>query len=79
MVSERLQVYRCNLCGNMVEVVKVGGGTLVCCGQDMELLVESSTDAAVEKHVPVIEKVEGGTRVKVGEVAHPMEEAHLIE
>jgi superoxide reductase len=79
MVSERLEVYRCNLCGNMVEVVKVGGGTLVCCGQEMERLIESSTDAAVEKHVPVVEQVDGGTKVTVGEVAHPMEEAHLIE
>jgi len=79
MVSKRLEVFRCNLCGNMVEVVKVGGGTLVCCGQEMEHLIESSTDAAVEKHVPVVERVDGGTKVTVGEVAHPMEEAHLIE
>ena len=66
MVTEQLQIYRCNLCGNMVEVVKVGGGTLVCCGQEMEQLVEGSTDAAVEKHVPVIERIDGGTKVTVG-------------
>ncbi len=79
MVTEKLHVYRCNLCGNMVEVLRAGGGTLVCCGEDMELLEEGTTDAALEKHVPVVEKVEGGVRVTVGEVEHPMEEAHLIE
>ncbi|MCP5102167.1 MAG: desulfoferrodoxin [bacterium] len=78
-MAERLDVYKCNLCGNMVEMIHAGAGTLVCCGRDMELLKENTTDAAQEKHVPVIEKQEGGFLVKVGSVAHPMTDAHLIE
>lgn len=73
------EVYKCAVCGNIVEVVHPAGGTLYCCGQPMELLKENSTDAAIEKHVPVIEKIEGGYRVKVGSVEHPMTEAHYIE
>lgn len=76
---EKLQVYKCEVCGNMVEVIHVGGGTLVCCNQDMTLMTENTVDAAKEKHVPVIEKQEGGYLVKVGGVAHPMEEKHFIE
>ena len=79
MATERLQVYKCNVCGNMVEMVRAGAGDLVCCGQPMMLLVENTTDAAKEKHVPVIEKVDGGVKVKVGSVAHPMEDKHYIE
>lgn len=75
---ERNQVYKCGLCGNMVEVLVVGGGELTCCGQAMTHLAENTQDAAVEKHVPVIEKVDGGYKVTVGEVAHPMEDAHYI-
>ncbi|MHB0935635.1 MAG: desulfoferrodoxin [Armatimonadota bacterium] len=73
------QVYVCRECGNMVEVLRVGGGELVCCGEPMELLQENTVDAAREKHVPVIEKTETGYRVSVGSVAHPMEEKHYIE
>jgi len=73
------QVYKCNVCGNIVEVVHVGAGELVCCGQPMVLLKENTVDASKEKHVPVIEKIEGGVRVKVGSVEHPMEEKHYIE
>lgn len=79
MATQRTQIYRCELCGNMVEVIHAAGGTLVCCGQDMNLLKEGETDAATEKHVPVIEKTDGGYKVKVGDVAHPMEEKHHIE
>lgn len=79
MATERLQVYQCGLCGNMVEVVHAAGGKLVCCGQPMDLLTENTTDAAQEKHVPVIEKVDGGIKIKVGSVAHPMEDDHSIE
>jgi superoxide reductase len=79
LMAERLQVYKCELCGNIVEVLHGGAGELVCCGQPMKLLVENTVDAAKEKHVPVIEKVEGGVKVKVGSVAHPMEEKHYIE
>ncbi|NDL66221.1 desulfoferrodoxin [Anaerotalea alkaliphila] len=73
------EIYKCSVCGNMVEVVHVGGGTLVCCDEDMVLQVENTVDAAKEKHVPVIEKVDGGVLVKVGSVAHPMEDSHYIE
>ncbi len=79
MATQKLQIYQCGVCGNMVEVVHAGAGQLVCCGQPMNLLTENTTDAATEKHVPVIEKVEGGIRVKVGSVPHPMEEKHYIE
>ena len=78
-MTERLQVYKCDVCGNMVEVIHASGGTLVCCGQDMTLMTENTTDAAKEKHVPVVEKTDAGVLVKVGDVAHPMEEKHYIE
>ena len=74
-----LQVYKCSLCGNIVEVVHAGEGELICCGQPMKLIKENTVDAAKEKHVPVIEKVAGGYKVKVGSVPHPMEEKHYIE
>ncbi|MBM3209095.1 desulfoferrodoxin [Candidatus Shapirobacteria bacterium] len=73
------QIYKCNICGNIVEVIHVGGGELVCCGQPMELLTEKNQDIGQEKHVPVIEKTESGIKVKVGSIPHPMEEAHYIE
>ena len=78
-MAEKLQVYKCNMCGNIVEVLHGGDGDLVCCGKPMDLLTENTTDAAKEKHVPVIEKVDGGFKVKIGSVAHPMEETHYIE
>jgi len=78
-MTERLQVYKCEKCGNIVEVVHASTGQLVCCGQPMRLLVENTTDAAREKHVPVIEKGTDKITVKVGSVAHPMEEKHYIE
>ncbi len=78
-MAEKLQVYKCEICGNIVEVLHGGDGELACCGQPMKLIVENTVDAAKEKHVPVIEKVPGGFKVKVGSVAHPMEEKHFIE
>ena len=78
-MAERLEVYKCELCGNIVEVLHGGGGELVCCGEAMGHLKENTVDAAKEKHVPVVEKVAGGVNVKVGDVAHPMEEKHYIE
>jgi superoxide reductase len=73
------QVYKCNICGNIVEVLHVGGGQLVCCGKPMELLQEKTQDVGLEKHVPVIEKTEKGIWVRVGSIPHPMEEKHYIE
>ena len=73
------EVYRCDVCGNMVEVVHAGVGQLVCCGHPMKKLVENTVDASREKHVPVVERTENGILVKVGSVAHPMEEKHYIE
>jgi superoxide reductase len=78
-MAEQLQVYKCGVCGNIVEVLHGGAGELVCCGKPMALMTENTVDAAKEKHVPVIEKVDGGYKVKVGSVAHPMEEKHYIE
>ena len=72
---EKLSVFKCAKCGNIVEVMHVGGGTLVCCGEPMKELKENTTDAAQEKHVPVLE----GSKVKVGSVAHPMQDDHYIE
>ena len=74
-----LEVYKCEACGNIVEVVHAGGGDLVCCGAPMKLMKEGTTDGAKEKHVPVLEKTATGYKVKVGAVAHPMEEKHWIE
>ncbi len=78
MIKER-QIYKCNICGNIVEVLHVGGGQLVCCGKPMELLEEKTEDVGKEKHVPVIEKTEKGIKVKVGSIPHPMEQNHYIE
>lgn len=78
-MTARLQVYKCEICGNVVEVLTAGAGELVCCGQPMNLLKANTTDAATEKHVPVIEKTDDGYKVKVGSVPHPMEEVHYIE
>lgn len=78
-MAKRLEVYKCELCGNIVEVLHGADGELVCCGQPMVLMAENTVDAAKEKHVPVIEKVAEGFKVKVGSVAHPMEEKHYIE
>ena len=78
-MAERMEIYKCEICGNIVEVLHGGVGTLVCCGEDMILQVENTVDAAVEKHVPVVEVLEDGVLVKVGEVAHPMQDDHYIE
>lgn len=76
---ERTQVYKCPICGNIVEVLEAGGGTLVCCGKPMDQLIGNTTDAATEKHVPVIEAIEGGYKVTVGSVTHPMLDEHYIQ
>jgi len=78
-MTELNQVYKCNICGNIVEVVHASIGELVCCGQPMILQKENTVDAAKEKHVPVIETTDKGVKVKVGSVPHPMEKEHYIE
>lgn len=78
-MANQLEVYKCELCGNIVEVLHAGAGVLSCCGQGMTLLQENSVDAATEKHVPVIEVGNGTVTVKVGSVAHPMQAEHYIE
>jgi superoxide reductase len=78
-MAVQLGIYKCESCGNMVEVVHAGVGELACCDKPMKLLMENTTNAAREKHVPVIEKTANGYRVKVGSVPHPMEEKHYIE
>jgi superoxide reductase len=78
-MAEKLGIYKCEICGNIVEVLHEGKGELVCCGQPMKQFKENTVDASKEKHVPVVEKAEGGFKVKVGGVPHPMEEKHYIE
>jgi superoxide reductase len=79
-MTEFRETYKCDKCGNIVDVLHTGQGELVCCGQSMRLMKENTADAAKEKHVPVIEVGLNGTvTVKVGSVAHPMEEKHYIE
>ncbi len=78
-MTQKNEVYKCSLCGNIVEVLHIGAGELVCCGKPMILMTENTVDAAKEKHVPVITKVTDGYTVAVGAVAHPMEEKHWIE
>ncbi len=79
MATKQLEVYKCDICGNIVEVLHEGKGELVCCGQPMKLQVENTVDASKEKHVPAVEKTADGIKVQVGSVEHPMEEKHYIE
>jgi len=78
-VTKRLQVYKCQVCENITEVIHNGVGQLVCCGKTMLLCEENTVDASKEKHVPVVEKIEGGFKVKIGSIPHPMEEKHYID
>lgn len=78
-MTKRSEVYKCELCGNMVELVHASAGQLTCCGQAMKLLAENTVDASKEKHIPLIERVANGVKVTVGSVLHPMDEKHSIE
>jgi superoxide reductase len=78
-MANKLEIYKCQKCGIMVEVLHDGVGALVCCGQPMVKLTANTVDAAKEKHVPVVEKLANGFKVKIGSVPHPMEEKHYIE
>ena len=80
------QIYKCNICGNIVEVLHTGVGELVCCGEPMKLQEENTVDGAGEKHLPIIEELHAnvcqgkdGVKIKVGEIEHPMDEGHYIE
>ena len=78
-MAERREIFKCEECGNIVEVLHGAGGKLMCCGQEMAQLKENTVDAAVEKHIPVIEQDGTSVTVKVGSVPHPMQEEHYIE
>ena len=78
-MAQQHEVYKCDLCGNIIDVLHGGGGELVCCGEPMKLMTENTVDAAKEKHVPVVEKTANGYKVTVGGVPHPMEQKHYIE
>ena len=77
-MAKKLEIYKCDICGSIVEVLH-DGARLVCCNHPMEYLDEKTADFATEKHVPVIEKIDGGYKVTVGSTLHPMEEKHYIE
>lgn len=72
------ELYICSICGNVVEVLNTGASSLVCCDKPMDKLEAGTKDASLEKHVPILEGINGDIRVKVGSVAHPMEEKHSI-
>lgn len=78
-MAKRLDVFKCSLCGNIVELLHAGEGELVCCGEPMQLMEEKSADSTTEKHVPVIEPIQGGFKVTIGSTLHPMKEEHYIE
>lgn len=78
-MPEKMEVYKCETCGNIVEVLTAGSGELVCCGAPMVVMKENTTDAAVEKHVPVLEKKADGWQINIGSVDHPMTNDHFIE
>jgi superoxide reductase len=80
-MTEKLEIYKCEVCGNIVEVLHEGKGTLVCCGQPMTKMVEkfSESETGHEKHIPVATQMEHGTLIQVGSVPHPMEPDHYIE
>ncbi len=78
-MTEQFQIYKCDICGNIVEVLHTGKGELVCCGQPMKMMDEQIADVSTEKHVPVVEKSATETKIIVGSTPHPMEEKHYIQ
>lgn len=73
------QIYKCPICGNIVEILHAGRGELVCCGKPMELMIEKTEDQGKEKHVPILKNIRGGVKILVGVVFHPMDKEHYIE
>jgi len=78
-MAKKRKIYKCEICGNIVEVLEEGEGLLVCCGQNMIELNEKTEDIGQEKHVPIIEIDENSIKVKVGDIPHPMEDSHYIQ
>ncbi len=78
-MTNKKEIYKCEVCGNIVEVLHNGVGTLVCCGQPMKLIEEKIQEEGNEKHIPIIQENEEGVNVKVGSVEHPMTPEHYIE
>lgn len=78
-MTEKNQIYKCNVCGITAEILKGGTCNIICCGEAMKLMKENTVDAAKEKHIPVVTKTDKGINVKVGSISHPMEEKHYIE
>jgi superoxide reductase len=78
-MTKMFEVYKCDVCGNIIKVVHASNGNLVCCGKPMILQLEKTADVGKEKHVPVVEKSGAGIVVKIGSIPHPMEEKHYIE
>jgi superoxide reductase len=78
-MTQKSQIYKCNICGNIVEVLHTGAGELVCCNQPMQVQEEKDHDEGEEKHAPIIKKEEDGTKITVGSILHPMQEDHFIE
>jgi superoxide reductase len=80
MATERHEVYKCGVCGIVAEALDGGAGEMVCCGRPMQKMAPSTAETSAEKHVPWVQRVEGGLRVTVGEAdAHPMEPKHFIQ
>ena len=78
-MTEMMEIYKCELCGNTVEMVGTGAGEMICCGQPMNLMAPKSTEEGKEKHLPVVEQTAEGWKINVGSVPHPMEEKHFIQ
>ena len=79
MATKKLELYKCEVCTNIVEVMHKGASKLVCCNKPMILIEDNVVEASVEKHIPVIEKIDNGYKIKVGEAEHPMIDTHYIE
>ncbi len=78
-MKENIKFYSCEICGSIVGLIKNGGGHLACCGKAMDIIEPNTKEASLEKHIPVIERVDGKLKVSVGSTLHPMTEEHLIE
>jgi superoxide reductase len=78
-MTELNQIYKCSVCGNIIEMVHTGVGELVCCGQPMDQQIEKNEGEGQEKHAPIIERTSDGVIVTIGSKPHPMKSEHYIE